>query len=279
MAPLPPALLPTHNKATFRVLRGAPPNRICFATTHQNALRENKSTQKPFKFSVPFHHGVGTEFWMGTDIKLWQNEHGPWIALTEAEANLVRDWISRQGTRVYIKDFFDCSVALGERTVNNAETELGVLFSSSKYHDEANTAKAEVLKRLKATWDGMRSLPRSGFVSAPPPRPGKDFDLPTALAERLAKHTGLTFAPLGEWKGDKGQMKDVPADKKWEHLEEVGFQVNPAIARAGKPVLIVDDIYQSGTTLNYLRASLTKVGVARASAISIVKAARDTDNQ
>jgi predicted amidophosphoribosyltransferase len=216
---------------------------------------------------------------MGTNIKLWANDNGSWVALTEGEAAAAKQWIQEQGTRVYIKDFFDCSISLGERTVGNVETELGTLFSAAKYNDVDNKAKGEVLGRLRAAWDGMKSLPRDGYISAPPAREGKEFDLPTALAERLAKHTGLTFVPLGKWKGDKGQLKEVPADKKWDHLSSVGFEVNPTIVKSGKPVLLIDDIYQSGTTLNFLRASLTGMGIARSSAISIVKAARDTDNQ
>lgn len=281
MSPLPSFFLPQHDEVAFHILRGVPPNRICFATTHRNALRNNTgafAAKEPFKFSLPFPHGVQQEFFRCTGIQLRKSEHGLWTGLSSDQADAVRAWMQRQGTRTYLKDFFDCSLALGERTVGNEETELGSLFTAAKYHDNVD-AKREILARLKATWGDMESLPTEGYVSAPPPRPGKVSDLPTALAERLATYAGLVYLPLGTWKGDKGQLKDVPADKKWKALQQVGFEVNPTIIKSGKSVLLIDDIYQSGTTLNFLRSTLTGNGVARASAMTVVKAARDTDNQ
>lgn len=125
MAPLHPLLLPRHNKITFAALRGVPPNRICFATTHRNAVRENNSPVRPFKFSIPFAHGVGTEFWLGTNLKVYANDKGSWVALTAEQADVARKWIHEQGTRVYLKDFFDCSISLGEQSATQRQN-LGV---------------------------------------------------------------------------------------------------------------------------------------------------------
>jgi predicted amidophosphoribosyltransferase len=183
-----------------------------------------------------------------------------------------------QGTRVYLKDLFDCSIALGERSVDNKETELGHLFTAAKYNgDEA--AMLELARRVVESLSSMKSLSELACISCPPPRPDKDFDLPTHIARIVAKKKGVPFVQLGQWHGQKGQLKGVPAHQKWAELERVGFEVGLEVKKAKGLVLLLDDIYQSGTTLNYLRSRLTAQGVARVASISMVKAARDTDNQ
>jgi predicted amidophosphoribosyltransferase len=281
MSLLHPILLPKHDQIEFRKLRGTPPNRICFSGAHQRALKENAGQfagRYPFKFSVPFDGGVLSELRAATDVVLRKSDYGYWSGLGEEDAEKVRQWMLGQGSRVYLKDFFDRSISLSQRTNANGETEVGALFTAAKYHDDAG-ARIEIASRLKSTWNSLISLPKIGVITCPPPRAGKTFDLPSALAERLAKHAGLPFVQMGKWLSDKGQLKEVPADKKWDYLHGVGFGVNPQLLEKAGHVLVIDDIYQSGTTINFLRSRLTASGVARASAISIVKAARDTDNQ
>lgn len=281
MAPLPNFLLPSHSENDFRVLRGNPPNRICFASTHKNALRDNAGSfahWTPFKFSIPFKQGVQQEFFAGTKIVLQESNYGFWRGLTQEEASCVKDWMVAQGGRVYLKDFFNCSISLGERSIDNQETPLGACFSAAKYQKDPSAAH-HILNLMKASYDQMLSIDKPAFVSCPPPRAGKDFDLPTWLATRLASHIGSPFVELGVWKGNKGQLKEVPNEKKWGTLSDVGFQVEPKILKSGGAIILIDDIYQSGTTINFLRSMLTKGGVAKASAMTIVKAARDTDNQ
>jgi predicted amidophosphoribosyltransferase len=58
----------------------------------------------------------------------------------------------------------------------------------------------------------------------------------------------------------------------------VGFSVNPVIGRLGRSVVLVEDIYQSGTTVNFLRSKLTAANVQEAYCLSIVKADGDRDN-
>lgn len=274
-------LLPLHDEMQFKLMRGERPNRICFATTHRNALKPNSPAfahLRPLNFGVPFKNGVVFEFFRCTGIVLNQNKQAYWTGLTEAEGAEVRHWIAAQGTRVYLKDFFDCSIALGERTVDNSETELGALFSNAKYRADSDAIDT-ISRRVRRTIQDMRSFSGPIVLSCPPPRPDKEWDLPTTIGERVAKKLGVEFMELGEWLGDKGQMKDVAADQKWAALAAAGFKVNSRVARTSKRLILIDDIYQSGTTLNFLRSSLTAAGVERVSAISIVKAQRDSDNQ
>jgi len=281
MALLPAALLPSHSKTVFVNLRGVTPNRVCFATVHATALRANAGSGaalKPFKFSLPFRQGVLREFVMGTGIKLQESKYGYWSLLTEDQANIVRAWMGAQGTRVYMKDLFDCSVALGERTTGGRETELGQLFNLAKYREDRKAATT--LVQSVATMIGdMRTLQGAECISCPPPRANKDFDLPTFLAKAVAKSVGAKFLELGCWDGEKGQMKSVAVQEKWDELDRVGFTINSDLTRVKGSIILLDDIYQSGTTLNFLRARLTKAGIAGVSAVSLVKAARDTDNQ
>lgn len=278
---LPPIFLPQHSQATFNALRNDPPNRICFATVHANALKENTgqfSAKAPYKFSVPFREGVAQEFFLGTQVPLRQSQYGYWAPLTDGQAQHVSTWMGYQGTRVYLKDLFDCSIALGERSVDNKETELGHLFTVAKYEGN-EAAMMELAHRTIQSLSSMKSLAGLACISCPPPRADKDFDLPTYIGGAVAKKVNVPFVQLGQWQGPKGQLKGIPAHEKWSALEKVNFEVSQEVKKVKGLVLLVDDIYQSGTTLNYLRSKLTAQGVARAASISMVKAARDTDNQ
>jgi predicted amidophosphoribosyltransferase len=275
-----PKFRPKHDKAAFEQLRSVPPNRICFATTHQNALKKNNgSSSKPFKFEIPFAHGVASEFFAGTKIVLQASKFsGLWTPLSEEDADRVRDWMHEQGSRVYSKDLFNASISLGPRSVDKTETEVGKLFSAAKYGQDADAAQ-ELSRLMRSTVADMKSWPAFSAVTNPPPREGKEFDLPTFLAERIAKKLDVPYVSMGIWKGEKGQLKDVARAAKWDTLQGVGFVVNSKAFVEEKPILIIDDIYQSGTTLNFLRSRLSESGFYRAFALTVVKADRDSDNQ
>ncbi len=78
------------------------------------------------------------------------------------------------------------------------------------------------------------------------------------------------------WTDKKTGLKDVSIDQKWEKLEESGFVVN--INLTGKKVLLLDDLYQSGITMQYVAMKLQEAGAEYIFGLSMVKSLNDTDN-
>lgn len=155
-------------------------------------------------------------------------------------------------------------------------TVIGKLEQDAKYKRDQDAVIA--LSEIVA--DFVKQMPFYGsadIITAVPPREGKEFDLPTRLAQRVAKKLDAKYCPAGKWLGEKGQLKAVPMDAKWDLLEAANFAPNSA-QLGGKRVILIDDLYQSGCTLHFVGSKLRLSGAKRIFGLSLVKSWRDTDN-
>ena len=66
-------------------------------------------------------------------------------------------------------------------------------------------------------------------------------------------------------------------DQKWGALEEVGLTVGNAFE--GKNILLIDDMYQSGSTAHFVGSKLRAAGVNDIHLLAVSKGRRDTDNR
>ena len=78
------------------------------------------------------------------------------------------------------------------------------------------------------------------------------------------------------WNGPKGKIKELGVDQKWEALEKVGLTVGNAVA--GKNLLLLDDMYQSGATAHFVASRLRAIGANEIHLLAVSKGKRDTDN-
>lgn len=114
-------------------------------------------------------------------------------------------------------------------------------------------------------------------ICAVPPRPGKGFDLPTEVVERLANVLDIPdLTPQLQWKGAKPSLKETPFEEKWDALAGVGMK--PAEISA-KAVIVFDDLYQSGITIQFVASHLVRCGAKQIFGMTIVKSRGDQDNQ
>jgi predicted amidophosphoribosyltransferase len=79
------------------------------------------------------------------------------------------------------------------------------------------------------------------------------------------------------WTGDKGQLKNVPLEKKWDLLKAAGLTIDAKRVQK-KNILLIDDLYQSGTTMHFVAAKLRESGAAQIYGIALTKALSDDDN-
>ena len=98
-----------------RVLSLNKPRRICFATTHENALKLYPPPAYG-KISVPFKESFYPIFHEITGITL---RHGNefddyWTPLNENEYELVEEFVNWSGELVYLRDSLALSLALCE---------------------------------------------------------------------------------------------------------------------------------------------------------------------
>jgi hypothetical protein len=115
-------------------------------------------------------------------------------------------------------------------------------------------------------------------VAGVPAPPGKPHHLPAILAARIAATLGLRdLTPLFTFDGPKDSIKALPIQQKWAAWQRSGLRLIEQL-KWRPAVLLVDDKYQSGTTLNFVASRLREAGAGSIYGLCAVKTWRDTDN-
>ncbi|GIL12682.1 MAG: hypothetical protein BroJett038_14020 [Chloroflexota bacterium] len=171
---------------------------------------------------------------------------------------------------VFIDDALNQTFALSYHSQSTFQgigrTETGELVYQAKpYHRSPSEKQRQAAARLVELYEQfIRCHPsylRSDFLIAVPPHGQKPFDLPTFLVERLSKTLGI---PNGQKFVSKvrssSPMKDCKTVKEKSDNIRGAFRVSNEVSLQNKLVTIIDDIYQSGSTLHELGTTLQNAG-------------------
>ena len=258
------------------------PKRRCFAT-HPGLGTENAAGD--VSFSVNFPDTIQPIFEAQTGLhldyikkyknyRLTTNSAAP--AFTEIE-----NWIKNQGTRVFLRDCLSLSLALDFNLESNrapTRTHFGALEHDAKN----NQAQGAIDELATATAHTITALPfykDADFMCAVPSAPEKAFDLPRDIATLTSARIGKRDITAGFAMGAKTQsVKQATLDEKWDIWEDTGLHYN-GFDISGKDIILIDDKYQSGATLQFAAMKLQEAGASRVYGLSMVKTLRDTDNK
>jgi predicted amidophosphoribosyltransferase len=110
-----------------------------------------------------------------------------------------------------------------------------------------------------------------------PPSAGKVWDLPEEIAKQVAKKSQKEdISPLVRFRKAKQSVKNLTLCEKWAALESAQLIVSASVK--GRRIILIDDKYQSGTTLQFVASKLRAAGASEVLGLSCVKTWRDTDN-
>ncbi|MBI4459698.1 MAG: hypothetical protein HY648_06540 [Acidobacteria bacterium] len=195
-------------------------------------------------------------------------------------------WIRTVGQYVAIRDCLALSFALDYRTEGGDpaknKTQVGDLCRRAKpYGENAEYDKeaARELARLCSSF--LREMTCYKFadcvVAMPPSRQKKPFDLPRYLAQKVAstlekEHLSDNVRTV---KGRRA-LKDLRLEDKLDELKGT-VEVDEG-AFQGKRVLIVDDLYQSGVSVNYVGMLLLEAGAKKIFGLACEKTSRNDAN-
>ena len=114
-------------------------------------------------------------------------------------------------------------------------------------------------------------------VAMPPSDPAKRYNLPRHIAARIAEKWGRE--DLTQHVGTvklRTPIKEVGLARKLDTL--IGtIKVDEDIFE-GKRVLLIDDLYQSGISMNYCALLLLRAGAQKVFGLACEKACRNDDN-
>lgn len=263
----------------IRELRQIHPRRRCFLThTGIQKAKQNGS----ITFSVNFADTIAPIYETMTGFNLRYNSkfNNYWHLLRPDELPKAESWEKGQGSRIFIRDNLSLSLALAEYSTDPHErtrTYIGDLEQRAKYNQDL-----EALNELvQICYETIQSLPfysQADYVCAVPARIEKSYDLPRRLSELVSTAVGKPDLTPHFRVGDKTSIREAPLETKLDRLEEANFQYTGASLQ-GKKVILIDDLYQSGTTIQFIGMKLQHAGALEIYGLSLVKGMRDSDNQ
>ncbi len=187
-------------------------------------------------------------------------------------------------TSVTIEDSADASHALRihrpwcKNTDDSAHSDIGKLVRQAKPYDRASSPGdphiAEQLAEKMLSW--IEAMPPYAnadiIVPAPSTNPDKYYDLPAFIAERLAWRTRKEVMTIRS-SNTAPQKNLIPAEKaSAEHLAQ---QYTVMGNMRDKVALVIDDIYETGATVNAMAQVLRKAGAAAVLSLTATKTAKE----
>lgn len=195
----------------------------------------------------------------------------------EDEFKEIQNWIAARADLVFIRSLFDTAVATCEHFQDKeSRSPIGTLEYKAKYESSAS-ARDQLATVVQSAFERIHAgLGVNAILSVPSSTEGA-LSLPNLLAGRLSDRIGLPDLTGGlTWNGAKGKIKELSVEEKWGALESVGLSVDGAIA--GKNLLLIDDMYQSGATAHFVASRLRAAGANDLHMLAVSKGRRDTDN-
>ena len=271
-------------KNEFMALQLRNPRRVQVA--YSRFLTREKKERWCGKCSAQFSETVGPLFKAGTGLSLFSNQYGVFRSIqSEEEYERVQKWVKEQKTRVFLRTLLPCCVALDilrESPDAPHRTKIGELEYLAKRRDEK--AEAKLGEMLANSINSMPIYSDARFVAAVPPLRDGSFGLASRLSGRVADALEIidltdNFSRLGE----APAIKNMAEMDKWDGLEkaELTLASGPKnLPKKGESVILLDDKYQSGTTMHYVAMQMQAAGVdGPILGLVAVKTLRDDDNK
>lgn len=258
------------------------PRRKCFFD--KSGIQKDKQDNRPPSFStyIPSARKI-FEAQTGLNLEWSSQFHNYWRYVSEEEITQIEEWEKQHGSLIFLRDCLSLSVALDHNLKDNVSgqyTEIGLLENNGKQ----NSDKEAVRKLAEIVSEKIPRLPcykDADLICSVPSHQSKIFDLPREVASLVSQRIQKTDVTSGfVVKGQKEPIRGTTIDQKWDVWEsaQVSFQDPPALKIRDKKIILIDDKYQSGITIQYIAMKLQEAGAKKIYGLSFVKTLRDTDN-
>lgn len=246
--------------------------RINFATNHSHALKK-KEGDVGGVINLPFRDTIEPimKNKLGTDLFPSKYE-GVWRGInSDEEYARFEEFIKEYNEIVFLRDNLDLSLALSMNYDGDERTAIGELEYQAKFHD--NEESEEQLTKI--CYDCIDKLPfmkESDYICAMPSSDHSKIGLPNRIVANLK---GFDFEDISDkvkWTSKTRSNKDAKSPlEKLENLEESGLEISKDVDLNGKTVLLFDDLYMSGVSMQYVAMKLKEAGANRVFGLCTVK--------
>lgn len=179
---------------------------------------------------------------------------------------------------------YRCNVALTDMTVCKDCQQYGLaeVYATTRYENtakqllwylkfqRAQAAAAEMATIMASTLD----LPRDAIITQAPTANARvrirGYDQAALLAKGLAKHTGLPYAPLLARTSNNRQLGATRSIR--QDQMRYAFRPQKTYLLQNNPVILVDDVLTTGSTLEAAAKVLLDAGASRIIAVVFARA-------
>ena len=250
--------------------------RINFAYTHNNALkRDTKSNVIGWlnlPFAQPFECIASCELGLGR--VLYPQENGKYYRRIDDEESftMFEKFIEKYNDIVFLRDCLDLSIALSMHESDiDQRTTIGQCEYMVKYRadkEDVSEYKKVLIDELQKRLEQLPYFKDADYICCIP-------SSHTFMNEIVNELHDFSFSNISDrvvWENKDGSLKNIPtATEKLEKIDTWGLKIDNDIDLRNKTILLVDDMYKSGVTMQYVAMKLKEAGVSRVYGIAIVK--------
>ncbi|MDZ7263557.1 MAG: RecQ family ATP-dependent DNA helicase [candidate division KSB1 bacterium] len=258
-----------------------------FQVFHDRTLRELAITQPQTLEQLAFVRGLG-------DLKI--EKYGPEIVravagfhaatartqgrFSEQDVVAVKRFLQGKLSHI-LPGSFDLGYALDNHTIisegNRQYTRLGRMVYEFKYQGQKSHLDGLVTEMVKFLDENEDYRNIDFVIPVPSTQTGRNYDPVLMLARELSRRAAI---PLNEnclTKTRKTQPQKEQVNKTQKQLNvKDAFRVNDSLALKGKTALLLDDLYDSGATLDECTRVLREAGVRKVLALTLTRTMHGT---
>lgn len=252
--------------------------RLCFAMPMQNKPLSDGCGEVKKWFNLPFRETIGAILKDKVGISILNRKDGSgccYPCKTDEDIQKIQEFVETHRNLVFLRDTLDMSIALSMRELeleSGARTEIGQLEYLVKWEDDVDRTfeKKRLSEALKAVLDDLPYFKEADCICVIPS--SKSF-----MRDIIAPLKGFgNISDDVKWlhKGEAAKDEE-DGSAKIRMLESFGLNISPEADIKGKTVLLVDDLYRSGITMQYVALKLKEAGASRVFGIALVKGLRN----
>lgn len=254
------------------------PKRINFASHHVNALRRTEGSDDVVgKLVLPFDEPFETiaRSILSMDRVLFPSKFGNNYYRSihsEEEYSRLESFIEKYKNIVFLRDTLDLSVALSmHESEPNVYTELGEHEFRLKYRSGVFDTKPDYNALLAELQKWLNELPYfkdANYICAVP----SNSPFMSDLIKDLKGFGFINISDKVSWENKSGSLKNLKTAKdKIDMVQSWGLNISVDLNFKGKTILLVDDMYHSGVTMQYIAMRLKELGANRVFGLTLVK--------
>ena len=232
-----------------------------------------KTNEGEDMITVPFGDSIGLLLKEQTDIVLRKSSKGKYYKkLTPEEYEKAKSFVGSYANVVFLRDLLDASVALSLNFESDGETRthIGQLEKSAKYDNDENAV--EELAAVVDEFIGNNPLyANADYLCAVPPTKADEKNLPVRIIEKLKNFKGSNVSDSIVWTSKTESLKNAEGADKLEILKHSGLEIAEGVDFEGKNIVLLDDLYMSGITLQYVAMRLKEAGAGKVYGLCLVK--------